>query len=213
MKKITKQLAVVGIYALAGNQIASAATINVSSGNPEGGAGYAFHVTLGAGDRTNPFVGTVGSWSWEDARLGDGVGWRHQARWISVTLSEYVELVFTVGRNDETDDAKLFPSFTLYQGLTDNGAVHVFDNTGDIDWDGNGIDLFYIGHVDNSTLGSASATFSLAAGEYSIALGGNAVSEDDPVNVNFTATLQAIPEPSSLALIAIGLIPMFRRSR
>ncbi|MDA7518239.1 hypothetical protein N8529_00555, partial [bacterium] len=68
----------------------NAASITPADGNPIGGEGYTYNLSLDAAQRdTSTFQGTVGSWSWEDSRLpGDNTFWRHQSDWLAVSLTE-----------------------------------------------------------------------------------------------------------------------------
>lgn len=197
---------------------AHGASILATPGDPAGGVGYAYHVALdpNASD-TSTFEGTVGSWSWEDRRLpGTDVGWRHQSDWLAVTLSEPGNLRVQVSRADNIADEKLFPSFTLYQNFNDSAdGPHVYANTGDVQWTADSQLMSYLGHLDNSSEANVDHTFTnLPAGSYTLALGGNALSEDSAVNVNYSTTLSTspIPEPTSALLIALaGLLTLSRR--
>lgn len=198
----------------------SAALILPDSGSAPGTDGYTWNFGLNAGDHdTSEFVGTVGSWSWEDARIDSdstgNIGWRHQSDWIALTLTADTRLTVNVARFDQVADAKFFPSFTIYQNLTNTNNVHTFENDETLSWDPT---LIYQNHADNSSYAEVTRSFELPAGDYTIALGGNALSEANAVNVNYRAQLTSapgtIPEPSSslLALLA-GLGFLARRAR
>ena len=77
---------------------------------PPGLAGYTHYLQL---DPANPadfsIVGTVGSWSWEDNRLGDGVFWRHQADWIAFNLASPARFQFEVERHAEQPPTNIVP--------------------------------------------------------------------------------------------------------
>ena len=65
-------------------------------------------------------------------------------------------------------------------------------------------------------MGSIDESMTLAAGDYTILLGGNALSEQSAVNTNYLMTLNvnAIPEPSGSILgILGGLMFLTRRKR
>ena len=195
-----------------------AAVITPTSGSPAGSDGYTWNVSLdSSGNDTTSFSGTVGSWSWEDASLGlgNGIGWRHQSDWIAINLPNAATVEIHMARNDEALDAKLFPSFTLYNNLTNTTSSHFFENSADLSWDTN---LTHRGHLSNNSLGEVVTSYDLPAGNYTMVLGGNAVSEDTAVNVNYLANIAttpiSIPEPTTsiLALLA-GLGFVTRRSR
>ncbi len=188
---------------------------------PPGLAGYTHHLQL---DPANPavfsIVGTVGSWSWEDSRLGDGVFWRHQADWIAFNLASPARFQFEVERHAEGDNSLLFPSFTLYSGFNDTtDGSHFARNTSDVQWVTDGTPsnrLTYLMHRNNSTAGTLRDEILLPAGDYTILLGGNAASEASAVNVNYGATLTAspIPEPSTSILgLFAALTFLVRRKR
>lgn len=183
---------------------------------PDGLEGYTHYFEL---DPNSPgdisLVGTVGSWSWQDSRLGDGVFWRHQSDWIAFNLAAPANVRISVERHDEGDNSKFFPSMTLYRAFnnTTEGA-HFASNTSDIQWDPNSNILGYLDHHDNFSLGSMDETFQLEAGNYTILLGGNAAAEAQAVNVNYAATFaaSAIPEPSTtlLGILAAGCLAGYR---
>lgn len=187
---------------------------------PPGLVGYTHYLQL---DPTNPsdfsVVGTVGSWSWEDSRLGDGVFWRHQADWIAFNLASPARFRFEAERHAEGDNSLLFPSFTLYSGFNDTAeGSHFASNTSDVQWVTEGTPssiLTYLMHHDNSTEGSVLEEIVLPAGDYTLLLGGNAASEDTAVNVNYRATLSAvpIPEPSPGLLGLLAALGGFVRRK
>lgn len=197
---------------------ANAASITATIGNPAGGQGYAYNVSLNASDNdTTSFRGTVGSWSWEDESLpGAGNFWRHQSDWLAITLTEDSTLRIEVERDDAVADIKLFPSFTIYRNFNDtmNGA-HFSSNTTDIQWEATSQLLEYVDHHANNTAPGVDESFALPAGDYTILLGGNAESQILAENVNYAATLTAspIPEPASAALSIIGAILIGGRRR
>lgn len=195
-----------------------AAIITPGSGNPAGGDGYTWNMELDSSDNDSAtFQGTVGSWSWEDASLGlgNGIGWRHQSDWIAISLPNAAKLFVEMARNDEAIDDKLFPSFTLYRNFTSVTSSHFFENSQTLSWDPT---IIYEGHLANTSLGAAATTFELPAGNYTLVLGGNALSEATAVNVdyltNLSTTPSSIPEPTtSLFALIAGLGFLTRRSR
>jgi len=214
MKKNTYLLASI----IASTQV-NAATITAVSGNPVGGEGYAYNVNLDSSNNdTSSFAGTVGSWSWEDESLpGAGNFWRHQSDWLAVTLTEDSILKIQAQRNDPMEDIKLFPSFTIYRNINDTtNGDHFSSNTSDVQWEAGSQLLTYLNHLNNSSDASIDESLVLPAGDYTILLGGNAESQITAENVNYFATLTAIPipEPSSaiLSLIA-AMVSVARRKR
>ena len=196
---------------------AAAASITPVDGNPAGGEGYTYNLVLAAsqGD-TSTFQGTVGSWSWEDSRLpGDNTFWRHQSDWLAVTLTEDSILRIQAERNNPVADIKLFPSFTIFRGFNDTTeGPHFGSNSSDLQWEVDSQLLEYVGHHDNSVSGGIDELMNLPAGDYTILFGGNALSENDAVNVAYSMSLTAIPEPGSSVLALLGsLLLLGRRSR
>ena len=191
-----------------------AASIAPLGGNPAGGEGYTYNLVLDAANKdTSSFQGTVGSWSWEDSRLpGDNTFWRHQSDWLAVTLTSDSVLRIQAERNDPVADIKLFPSFTVFRGFNDTTeGPHFGSNVSDLQWEAGSQLLEYVGHHNNSVSGEIDERMTLAAGDYTILFGGNARSEIDAVNVAYSMTLTAIPEPGSSLLIALGSILLLRR--
>jgi hypothetical protein len=175
------------VYGLVGTISASAFTY--TAGDPAaGGIGYQHQVTLGK-NSSGSFSGHVGAWSWEDdALFASGeppVGWTHTSNWAAVSVQNDTVLTITMERdasvpwgaapvelNGLADTASMFPSFTLFRGLDNDGDDdHTYNNRGNISW---AEDIQYVDHVDNSTATSITRTYFLRAGAYTLALGSNA---------------------------------------
>ena len=173
--------------------VASTANASATDPNPGAGIGYAWSAELDANDRAE-FAGHVGAWSWEDQSLfnaGNGeppVGWTHTSAWATFTLStsQWVTVRHqreagvpwpSVANPARTASiANMNPSFTLYQGYQGTGGDHhTYNNRGNIDW---ALALTYQGHVENTECGLVQQTWFLPAGQYSLALGSNAPSND-----------------------------------
>ena len=177
------------VYGLVGT--VSAAVFTYVAGDPvAGGIGYQHQVTLGK-NSSGSFSGHVGAWSWEDNNLfGPGdqpVGWTHTSNWAAVSVQNDTVLTITMERdasvpwtsgsapvelNGLADTASMFPSFTLFRGLDNDGEDdHTYNNRGNVSW---AEDIQYVDHVDNSTANSITRTYFLRAGDYTLALGSNA---------------------------------------
>ena len=178
------------VYGLFGTISASAFTY--VAGDPvAGGIGYQHQVTLG-NNSSGSFSSHVGAWSWEDNSLFGGVGqstapvgWTHTSNWAAVSVQSDTVVTITMERdasvpwgaapvelNGLADTASMFPSFTLFRGLDNDGDdFHTYNNRGNVDW---AEDIQYLDHVDNSTATSITRTFFLRAGDYTLALGSNA---------------------------------------
>jgi hypothetical protein len=184
----------------------------------------------------------VGAWSWEDQGLFEEgeptVGWTHTSQWASITLTEAAYLTIRLEANGAVPftgtgnvngfrpSDNFFPSFTLWAGTDQDdipeavaialgadpsdGESHTYNNRGNIDW---AEDLNFIGLKENNSESFAEATWYLAAGTYTLAMGSNAPSTSNPPRQGFSATFSTIPEPSSalLGLLATGLLVRRRR--
>jgi hypothetical protein len=208
-----------------------------------GGVTYYWTATLGQAESvTTPNAAGVslGAWSWEDEELFNpgeaGRGWTHTSQWAAIELTQASTFTVTLAANSQIPSTvgflpsdQFFPSFSLYSGW-DNDTMpdavatllgespgshdsHTYNNRGDINW---AEDLTYIGHKENTTLDTVTATWTLAAGRYSVILGSNAPSALSPPRQGYAAsfTTSAVPEPSSLVLTTTALCGLiFRRRR
>lgn len=90
---------------------------------------------------------------------------------------------FTIWRNWDNDvvpDAfkakqEVIDAFAPDPVPADLGDWHTYNNRGAVEW---AEDLVYVGHLDNSTLETIEATFTLTPGQYSIVIGSNAPATD-----------------------------------
>lgn len=188
-----------------------------------------------------------GNFGWADAADADW-GDSHKARWFKFTLANAADVtVTTAAKADATTTSVggLTPAFSLYQGVAPSAAydtaavTQTWRNTlgfategawnalGDfkIGNDSGSLgDLIYQGHSASTTAGGqTSATFRLAAGTYSIVVGGNVYDAQNagvPGNtgsfgVSTTLSVSAVPEPTSVAMVMAGALAigaMGRRS-
>jgi hypothetical protein len=170
-----------------------------------GGIGYGRTVVV---DRTDggSFSEHVGAWSWEDNALfapGDPpVGWTHTSKWVAlrvlrdtiftVTMQRDANVPWPSGSDPDrkADTTSMYPSMTVYQGWdNDGGDNHTYNNRGNVDW---AEDLTYLDHVDNSTAETITKSWFLPAGDYSLALGSNAAS-NNPNRQGFSFTYSTQP--------------------
>ena len=206
-----------------------------------GGIGYYGYADLAAGQSTT-FSTHTGAWSWEDQGIapGGGEGWTHTSVWVALNLTQAADVTISmirdaavvfagsgnVGGFAATDN--MFPSFTIWQNW-DNDAMtagaatalgynplappddhHTYANSGNVLW---AEDLTYLSHVANNTNPSAAATYSLAAGNYTIVFGSESQSLTNPPRQGFAATITAAPEPSRALLFGLGLAGFIGRRR
>ena len=156
-----------------------------------GGVSYAHTVTVANGD-TGSFSSHVGAWSWEDNALfspGEPtVGWTHTSNWMALNVEEESYVTITMARDAnvpwpsqadpdrKADTSSMYPSLTLYRSWdNDGGDSHTYNNRGNVAW---AEDLRYLDHLDNSTEESITRTWHLPAGNYTLALGSNATSNN-----------------------------------
>jgi len=150
----------------------------------DGGIRYSWQVNL-AGNTSATFAGAVGAWGWdEDGSPATATGRTEAARWVALNLKSPSRLTVRVSRKASVVDplatfpgatagANLRPAFTLYSGWdSDGGDEATFANRGPVAW---AEDTSFLDHVETSG-GIAEKSFTLPAGLYTIALGGNSTS-------------------------------------
>lgn len=155
------------------------------SGAPlDGGIRYAWTVNL-AGNTSVSFDGATGAWGWdEDGDSGTTLGRTEAATWVALDLKSPSRLTIRVDRKPQAIDTRslfpadtagsnLRPAFTLLKGWdSDGGDEATFSNRGHVGW---AEDTSYLEHLSSSTE-VAEGTFELAAGLYTVVLGGNSTS-------------------------------------
>lgn len=205
--------------ALAALVASSAGASTVSASDPSAaGISYEWSVSIGGTDSA-AVTRHVGAFSWNEPANPPGLkGWTHTSDWIALTLTEAtvltIEVARTAGVSTGTAIAgdQLTPAFTLFTGLELVGDEdHQYNNVGNSAW---ADEIFYLGHEANAAgAATVSKSFSLAAGTYSIAIGGNPLDTNVSGRQGYTATLTTapIPEPSTALLIGLGLLGLRRR--
>lgn len=157
-------------------------TENAQTGAPlDGGIRYSWQVDL-AGNTSATFEGAVGAWGWdEDGSPSTAKGRTEAAHWVALNLKSPSRLTVRVSRKASAIDpfaifpgatagGNLRPAFTIHSGWDSDGADEAtFPNRGPVDW---AEDLSYLDHAETSGE-TVEKTFTLAAGLYTIALGGN----------------------------------------
>jgi hypothetical protein len=180
------------------------------------GIPYAWFIEINDHEETRIGADHVGAWSWdEDSFPATARGWTHTSKWIQLDLTRPAAFTLTLQSQacvpwpspadpNRLAGTNLFPSFTLYRGWdTDPGVtydtngvridqLHTFNNRGDIEW---AEDLRYLDHLENTTTHSATRTWILAAGHYTLNLGGNSPSTLAEGRQGFHATLLTEPAP------------------
>lgn len=186
-----------------------------------------------------------GNFGWADAADADW-GDSHKARWFKFTLANAADVTVTTAAKADataTSVGGLTPAFSIYQGLAPAAAYDtapvtqawratlpfavegVWNALGNFKiGNDSGVlgDLIYRGHSASTTAGGqTSATFRLAAGTYSIVVGGNVYDAQNagvPGNtgsfgVSTTLAISAVPEPTSVAMALAGALAVGAMSR
>ncbi|MFO1461473.1 MAG: hypothetical protein U1G08_18980 [Verrucomicrobiota bacterium] len=191
------------------------------------GIPYTWLIELEPNEVTATEPDLVGAWSWdEDGFPATARGWTHTSAWVKLDLSEAVNLTLTleslagVSWPSAEDPARLagtnlFPSFTLYRGWdTDAGVLtnldgttldqdHTYNNRGDIAW---AEDVTYLDHVDNATEHRVTRTWTLPAGHYTVALGGNSPATVAEGSQGYRAVFGTTPPSTELTNAALSTI-------
>lgn len=188
------------------------------------GIPYAWLIKIDDGESTHIDADHVGAWSWdEDSFPATAKGWTHTSKWVKLDLTKPAALTLTLESQagvpwpSSSDPSRLagtnlYPSFTLYRGwdtdagliVLTNGATldqdHTFNNRGNIEW---AEDVTCLDHLDNSTEHSATRTWLLPAGHYTINLGGNSPATLAEGRQGYLATLSTTPVPVAITNAAL----------
>jgi hypothetical protein len=204
---------------------ASASASTVVFGDPAaGGIGYTWTISMGGSD-TATAIHHVGALSHNDPiNFGDAplTGWTHTSNWVALELAAPTSLTIDLARKSGVPNganianANLFPAFSLYAGWdNDGGDFHIYNNHGNFDW---AEDLSFIAAEHNGLaegtntpglgLTKVSHTLNLAAGLYTIALGGNPPNSvgSGRQGYELTLTTVAVPEVNTFAMCGMAAI-------
>ncbi len=221
---------------------ASLSAATIVAGDPvAGGISYAWQAELGGAD-SGFATGTVSAWSWQDEGFAgeDGFGWAHTSHWAALTLGQETVLTITIQRDAAVPYAgagniggfapvaDFYPAFTLWSGWDNDPASqavadalnggeaidhwHTFNNRGDVEW---AEKLSYLGHVFNDSAETVTGSWVVPAGQYTLAIGGNAPSDTSPPRQGYRVLLTTtpVPEPAGVALLGLAVLPALRRRR
>ena len=191
------------------------ATLTSYEFNPVG-IPYGIGLVMGDDATAQTLPDHVGAWSWdEDGFPATARGWTHTSKWVKLRLLKPSQLTLQLESREgvawpsAADPSRLagtnlYPSFSIYRGWdmdaglmldTNNMTIdqdHTFNNRGNIEW---AEDVTYLDHLDNSTAHTATRTWLLAAGEYTIDLGGNSPATIAEGRQGYLATFYTAPAP------------------
>lgn len=180
---------------------------------------------------------SVGGWSFRDLRpdRNQNRGWGHFSAWVLLELTAETSVSISMGNARSLDDlsGELVPDmgawagFVVYAGesVSDNpGEFHTYSNNGNDQallndpWDKNGPGgtrgLTYVGNgVEATQSTTASGTWVLGPGLYTIGFGNVADSGLSPTDKTFDFNITTVPEPSAalLSILAAGALGLRRR--
>lgn len=219
-----RAFAFTGLTFLLAATTASASTVVL--GDPAaGGIGYRWTITMNDVD-TATAIRHVGALSHNDPinfPTAPLTGWTHTSDWVALDLTAPAILTITLARKSGVPNGSgtagdsLFPAFSIYEGWdNDDGDDHIYNNSGLFAW---AEDLTaFIGAQHNGVaigtntpglgLTSVSDSYTLPAGLYSIALGGNPPDSigSGRQGYELTLTTTAVPEASSILLCGLAAV-------
>ncbi len=190
-----------------------AATISPTDPVPSAGISYEWTVEMGDRDRAE-LTRHVGAKSWNEPDFPVGLkGWTHTSDWIALELTQATQLTVKITRKANVPIAtggkagdSLYPAFSLYSGWDETTLpeLHQYNTVGDIPWTNK---LSYLAHQANGgATDSIFGTFTLAAGDYSLAIGGDPPAGALTQREGYRVTLisgTTVPEPNLLGALSI----------
>lgn len=212
----------------AGIASAPAATVIADYDNSTGPEDVAFpylaKVTLSTTDSWSDTI-NAGGWGYRNtnASANPNRGWGHSARWYLIELTAASSVTISLAGTDTS----AWAGFVIYSGESVNdvpGSIHNFSNNGlDIaglngGWDKNGPSgtpgLGYVGHAHEAVQSpSATGTWNLGPGLYTIAFGNAADSSTSPTAKDFLIQIATVPEPSVPLLSLLAATALAGRRR
>jgi hypothetical protein len=180
----------------------------------ESGIPYAWLVEIESGEVAALPADHIGAWSWDEDTFPETArGWTHTSKFVKLDLTSDAAVTLTLRSEadvpwaspeepDRVAGANLFPSFTLYRGWdTDGPQDHTFNNRGDIEW---AEGVTYLDHLDNMNSHTATRTWFLPAGQYTVNLGGNSPATIAEGRQGYVASFAAapLPVPTTNAVLA-----------
>lgn len=230
MKKTLRSIFIIGFSLGITSGTGQAATVSFSDPVPGEGISYEWTVNMNSTDSAT-LTNSVGAKSWNEPLNPVGLkGWTHTSNWVALELLEDSALTLTIDRAIDVPIPQpiggiagnnLYPAFSVYSGWQDGGEEdHAYNNSGNTSW---ADEIDFLANNSNSSGGvSISQTLYLAAGKYSLAIGGNPSDPNAAGRQGYTATLQtspaSIPEPSTNSSIGVVAALMllsycYRKSR
>lgn len=182
-------LGAAGVAGAHGNEPVGKVSGDLSYGDPAPlGLSYEWTIRMHR-KQTAEIVHAVGAKSWSEPSNPDGLkGWTHTSNWVALELEDAAKVVITVeaqqgvvvtnGSTAAVARFALVPAVSLYSGWDETTEVedHRFNNVGNF-WS----TVVYLGHASNPKVKPKVVyKAKLAAGRYSIAIGGNPRSLGDP---------------------------------
>lgn len=195
-----------------------------STGPGDPGFPYIDKVIMSVTDSWSDSI-TPGGWSYKNlaGAANPNQGWGHTSRWFLIELTGTADVTVSMS----SADSSAWAGFVIYAGESIDdvpSAAHTFSNNGleiaalNGGWDKNGPGgtpgLVYVGHAHESAPSpSASGTWTLGPGLYTIAFGNAADSGTAPTAKTFSLAITTVPEPSAalLSFLAAGALGLRRR--